>query len=329
VERYSFDFGPVVIAGTPYPHNGVSTAYAPRRTVLDKLLIDAAARAGADVREAFTLERVIVETGAAVGIRGHGAEGAPVEARARVVIGADGWNSGVARAVGAERYNEKPVLGNAFYTYWSGLPVDGMTTIIRGDRGFAAIPTHDDLTLVLVGCPYAQAGDFRRDTEANYLAAIDRDPDFAKKIRAAKREERYVGGGVPNFFRTPFGPGWALVGDAGYTKDPITGQGITDAFTSAELCAVALDDAFNGRRPLEDAMRDYQHRRDTKALPLYEFTTQLATLEPPPPEMQQLLASMQGNQSAMDAFVSVIAGTLPPAEFFDPDHLASTMGAPG
>jgi flavin-dependent dehydrogenase len=316
IERYTFDFGPFVIAGRPHPADGVSTAYAPRRTVLDKILVDAAADAGVEVREGFTVEEVVIEDGAVVGIRGHGPAGGTVTERARVVIGADGWNSIVARAVGAERYHDKPVLEVAFYTYWSGLPVDGIVTLLRGDRGFAALPTNDGLTLVLVGCPQAQARAFRRDVETNYLAAIELAPEFAAKVRAARREGAFAAGGVPNFFRGPYGPGWALVGDAGYTKDPVTAQGITDAFTSAERCAAALEDVFRGRRPYAEAMAEYQRERDRHALPIYEFTTQLATLEPPPPETQAQLAALVDDQGAMDAFVSVMAGTLSPVEFF-------------
>ncbi len=322
---YTFDFGPIVLSGTPHAHDGISHAYAPRRTVLDKILVDAAADAGAEVRECFTFDDVITEEGVVVGIRGRSEMGTPVAERARMVIGADGWNSRVARAVGAEQYRQKPVLENAFYTFWSGLPVDEFLTMLRGDRAVAAIPTNDGLTLVLAGCPYAHASMFRADVERNYFEAIDRVPEFADRLRAATREERFVGGGVPNFFRKPFGPGWALVGDAGYTKDPVTAQGISDAFRSAELCVAALDEAFDGRRPYDEAMSDYQHRRDSAAVPIYDFTTELAKLEPPPPEMQQLLAAMYGNQAAMDAFVSVIAGTLSPAAFFDPDHIQSMM----
>jgi flavin-dependent dehydrogenase len=327
IEHYSFDFGPVVIAGRPRPHDGISTAYAPRRTVLDKILVDAADRAGAEVRERFTVEDIVVEDGAVVGIRGHGDGGTSVVERARVVIGADGYNSRVARAVRPEQYNEMPVLENAFYTYWSGLPVDGFKTLIRGDRGFAAIPTNDDLTLVLVGCPAAQASAFKADVEANYLAAFDREPAFAARIRVATREERFAGGGVPNFFRKPYGAGWALVGDAGYTRDPITAQGISDAFHDAELCTTAVDDAFTGRRSFDQAMSHFQQARDERVLPIYEFTTQLATLEPPPPEMQQLLAAMHGNQGAMDGFVSVTAGTVSPVEFFAPENIGRIMSA--
>jgi 2-polyprenyl-6-methoxyphenol hydroxylase-like FAD-dependent oxidoreductase len=121
---------------------------------------------------------------------------------------------------------------------------------------------------------------------------------------------------VPNFFRRPFGAGWVLVGDAGYCKDPITAQGISDAFLDAERCAVALDDVFGGRRTFDDAMSEVQHRRDTQVLPIYELTTELAALAPPPPDLQRLLGSLPGDQAAMDDFVSVIAGTLSPVDFF-------------
>jgi 2-polyprenyl-6-methoxyphenol hydroxylase-like FAD-dependent oxidoreductase len=325
LDTYTFDFGPVVISGTPHPHEGSSTAYAPRRTVLDKILVDAAARAGAEVREGFTVEDLLFEDGAVVGLRGRDASGRPVGERARVVIGADGWNSRVARAVRPEQYDEKPMLENAFYTFWSGLPVDSFVTTIRGDRAFAAIPTNEDLTLLLVGFPYRDAGLFKADVEGNYLAALDREPQFAERVRHARREARFAGGGVPNFFRKPYGPGWALVGDAGYTRDPVTAQGISDAFRDAELCAAALHEAFDGGRSFDEAMSDYQQTRDLRARPIYEFTTQLATLDPPPPEMQQLLGASQGNQAAMDAFVSVIAGTMSPLEFLHPDHVASIL----
>jgi flavin-dependent dehydrogenase len=327
IETYSFDFGPFTIAGTPRPQDGVSTAYAPRRTVLDKILVDAADHAGAEVRERFTLEDVVIEDGAVVGIRGHGNGGETVLERARVVIGADGRNSHVAKVVGPEQYNEKPMLQWSYYTYWSGLPVDGMEIVIRPDRGWALFPTNDGLTLLVLGWPYSESKAYKADVEANYLKTLDLAPDIAERVRAATREERFAGGSVPNFFRKPFGPGWALVGDAGYTKDPITAQGISDAFRDAELCSTALDETFTGARAFEDAMSDYQQARDAHVLPMYDFTTQLATLEPPPPEMQQLLGAVHGNRDAMDAFVSITAGTVSPVEFFDPGHIGSIMSA--
>ena len=327
IDTYAFNFGPFTIAGTPQPHDGISTAYAPRRTVLDKILVDAADRAGAEVRERFTVDDIVFEDGAVVGIRGRGEDGKSVFEQARVVIGADGRNSHVAKAVKPEQYNEKPMLQWSYYTYWSGLPVDGFETYIRPDRGWGFFPTNDGLTLLVVGWPYAESKAYKADAEANYLKTLELVPDLAERVRAATRVERFSGGSVPNFFRKPYGPGWALVGDAGYNKDPITAQGISDAFRDAEVCSAALDESFSGRRSFEDAMSAWHRTRDAHVTPIFEFTTQLATLEAPPPEMQQLLGAVSGDRDAMNSFVSVVAGTVSPVEFFDPANIGRIMSA--
>ena len=198
---------------------------------------------------------------------------------------------------------------------------------IRPGRGWAAAPTHDDLTLVVAGWPFAEFEANKDDIEGNYLKMFDLAPEFADRVRAATREARFSGTAVPNFFRKPFGPGWALVGDAGYNKDFITAQGITDAFRDAELCATALDDAFSGAADFDAAMGEYQSTRDAHVLPMYDFTCQLATLEPPPPEMQQLLGAVHGNQEAMDGFARVNAGVTSPAEFFSEENVGRIFAA--
>jgi 2-polyprenyl-6-methoxyphenol hydroxylase-like FAD-dependent oxidoreductase len=328
IHHFGFDFGPVTITGTPHaPHEGAArVAYAPRRTVLDELLVRAAERAGAQVRERFTVEELVIEDGRVVGLRGHDEGGATVTERARVVIGADGRASKVARAVQAPEYHVVPNCQWASYTYWSGLPVDGMETVIRPGRGWAAIPTNDELTLLVMGCPVSEGPSFKADVEANYRKTLELDPAWAERVARARREERFAGASVPNYFRRPYGPGWALVGDAGHCKDPITAQGISDAFLDAERCAAALDDVLAGRRRLEEAMADHQRQRDERALPMYRFTTQLASFEPPTEEAQQLLAAIAGNRAAMDAFVSVTSGALSPDTFYDPAHLGPLLG---
>ena len=183
VESYSFDFGPFTITGTPRPCEGIATGYAPRRTVLDKILVDAAARAGAEVRERFSVEDVIVEDGTVVGIRGRGDGGTAVVERARVVIGADGRNSRVAKAVQPAQYNDKPMLQWSYYTYWSDLPVDGFEIVVRPDRGWAAMPTNDGLTLLVVGWPYSESAAYKADVEANYLKTLELAPEFAERVR--------------------------------------------------------------------------------------------------------------------------------------------------
>jgi len=325
INRYALDFGPIRISGTPRPADGSSTAYSPRRTVLDKLLVDAAAEAGAEVREAFTVEEILMEDGRVTGIRGHSRDGHSVTEHARVVIGADGRHSRVAETVQAERYNERPRLEQTYYTYWSGLPTDSLEVYIRPDRGFGVMPTHDGLTLLVLGWPYAEADAFKHDIEGNYLKTLELAPEFAERVRQAKREERFTGGSNLNFFRKPFGNGWALVGDAGYEKDNITAQGISDAFRDAELCVTALDETFTGARSFNDAMADYHRIRDEQAMPIFEFTCQMATLEPPPPEMQQLLGAVSGQTEAMDDFVSLLAGTVSPADFFSEGNVGKIM----
>ena len=327
LETYSFDFGFFTIAGTPRPCEGISVGYAPRRFLLDKILLDAAAAAGAEVQEHFSVDELLVEDGVVQGIHGHDADGTATTHRARVVVGADGRQSRVARAVRAEQYLEKPRLQWAYYTYWRDLPVDGFTTVIRPDRGWGAFPTNDGLTLLVVGWPYAEAAAYKAGVEGNYLRTLDLAPEFAARVRAATRAEPFAGGAVPNFLRKPYGPGWALVGDAGYTKDPITAQGMSDAFRDAELCAGALDASLRGSSSFDDAMSAYQLTRDAEVLPIYEFTTQLATLAPPPPEVGQLLAAVAGNRDAMNMFAGVIAGTVSPMEFFAPDNIGRIMGA--
>jgi 2-polyprenyl-6-methoxyphenol hydroxylase-like FAD-dependent oxidoreductase len=321
IQTYTFDFGAFTIAGAPGTREA-PVAYCPRRTILDKLLVDAAAQSGAEIREAFAVEEVLIEGGRVIGIKGRSTHGDSVIERARVVVGADGRRSFVARAVQPEHYDQKPPLLAAYYTYWSGLEMDGrFENYVRNRRGFAVAPTHDDLTLVIVGWPYAEFSDYRRDIEGHYLRTIELVPAFADRLRRAKREAKFAGAAVPNYFRKPYGPGWALVGDAGYNRDFITGQGIMDAFHDAELCVAALDRAFSGTQCFDAAMKEYQRKRDARVKAMYEFTCQLATLEPPSPEMQQLFGAIHGNAKAMDDFARMNAGTISPAEFFAPENV--------
>ncbi|GAA0558733.1 NAD(P)/FAD-dependent oxidoreductase [Paractinoplanes ferrugineus] len=319
VGRYSFDFGPVTLAGAPGTAES-PYAYAPRRTLLDQILLDAAAAAGAEVRAGFVVEELIFDDdGRVTGVRGGGG----VSERARVVVGADGRNSVVARAVGAKSYEDHPPLTVGYYSYWSNLPTDTFEAYSRPGRGWAVCPTNDGLTMVVGGWPHAELAAHRDDVEATLTETFALSPEFTERIRDAKREERIVGATVPNYFRVPFGDGWALVGDAGYSRDFITAQGITDAFLDAGELAHALDRTLRGE---PGALAGYQARRDARAMPHYQMTLGIASLQPPDEQMIQLVGAIAGNQPAMDAFARLNSGVTSPPEFFAPDHIGRLLG---
>ncbi len=273
-------------------------AYCPRRTVLDKILVDGAVAAGVELREGFAVRELLWDGDGVAGIKGSAVGGsATVEERAKIVIGADGMHSTVARDVTPVEYNAKPSLSFGYYAYWSNVP-GGAEIHFMDDAGILVFPTHDELACVAVGGPTELFPEFRKDIEGNYMKIIQKAPGVVERMRNAKREERFVGtNDQPNFFRKPYGPGWALVGDAGYHRDFVTGLGITDAFRDAELLVEAVDDGFAGRRRPEEALAGYEQRRNTIAEPLYDLTTQLVSGEPPQPA--QFIAFAAAMQAMM------------------------------
>lgn len=329
ITKMSFDLGPFALVGAPPPAGDVAGSCAPRRTVLDKLLVDAAVDAGAELLEGFSVSDLIFDDGKVTGLRGRTKGGPETEFRAGIVVGADGLHSLVARAVDAPAYQDRGSLTCACYAYWADVPVDGGELYPRGDRFVIAFPTHDDLTVVVTMWPHAEASTFRRDVEANYLGTLDeRVPELAQRVRGGRRQGHFVSTAeLPNVFRRPFGPGWALVGDAGYHQDPLIAHGITNAFRDAELLAEAIDAGLSGQTPLGVALADYERRRNQAATPIFELNCQLASLTPPPPEMLQLFGALAGNQPDIDAFWGAIEGTVPIAEFFAPTNVERIVRA--
>jgi len=322
ITTFHFDFRTFVLTGSPPAADGVREAYAPRRKVLDSILVDAAAAAGAELRTAFSVDDLLFENGAVCGIHGRNKGGSTVVEKARILIGADGMHSIVAKTVQAAEYNVKPPLQGPYFSYWSGVQMKGFEFYPGAYRGAFGWMTNDGLALIGVGFAAKDHSAVRADIEGSYMRAIREDaPELAGRMQNGHREERFIGGVVANYFRKPFGPGWALVGDAGYLKDPCTAEGITDAFHSAELLVEAIDSGFSGRQTLDEALAAYEQERNHAAFPLYEFTCQLATLAPPPPEMQQLLAALKGNQEQTDRFFGIFAQTVSVPEFFAPENM--------
>jgi flavin-dependent dehydrogenase len=327
ITTFEFDFGAFTLTGSPPPADGVKEAYAPRRKVLDDILVQAAVEAGAELRAGFSVDELNWDNNRVVGIRGREKGGSAVTDQARIVIGADGMHSIVARAVQAPEYNTKPALEGPYFSYWSGVQMKGFEFHPGPYRGAFGWMTNDGLALIGVGFEAKSHATVRTDIEGHYLRAIAEDaPDLAQRIQGGHREERFVGGLVPNYFRKPFGPGWALVGDAGYLKDPCTAEGITDALHSAELLADAIDSGLSGHEPLDIALERYEQQRNDAAFPLYEFTCQLASLAPPPLEMQRLFAALKGNQGQTNRFFGLFAQTVSIPEFFAAENMERIFG---
>lgn len=312
-----FDLGDVVLTGQIPAAGGVSEAYAPRRIALDQLLAEAAVKAGAELRDATTLEELRTDGDAVTGIRGRTRDGIRFDADATLVVGADGMHSAVAKAVGAKAYHTRPALQGTYFSYFSDVPVPGIELYVRDRRAVYAWQTNDDLTLVGANWTAADYSHVRPDIEGGFHQVLgDAAPRLAERVRAGCRESRFIGGSIPNYFRTSSGPGWALVGDAGYLKDPCTAQGITDALRHAQLLSDAVDDGLTGRVPMPQALADYERRRNEAALPMYEFTCSLAPLAPPSSEMAHLYGSLAGDQARTEQFFGVFAGVIPVGEFF-------------
>ena len=328
VTTYRLDMGEFAIAGTPRGLRTAPRSYAPRRFAMDAILVEAAATAGVEIRAGFAVDELVVEDGVVRGIRGRSG-GAPVTERATVVIGADGVRSFVAKAVGAAVYHDAPTLSVLYYAYWSGLPFRGdFNLYLRGQRGIGVISTADGLNVVVAAWPIAEFEANRHDLAGNYRKTFATDPELDALLNEARMESRIRGATMPNAYRQSFGPGWALVGDAGYVKDATPAQGISDAFIDAESLSAALDDVLSGRRAFDAALADHQRARDDRTRPMFDFTGQLAGFDPPSEEDAALFAAIAADAQASDDFASVLAGTMRVETFFDPANLGRLLGEP-
>jgi flavin-dependent dehydrogenase len=254
------------------------------------------------------VEDLTFEDGRVTGIRGRRG----VNESGRFVIGADGRNSAVAKRVGATTYAERPTLACWYFSYWSGVRSEGLEMYRRENRMVFAHPTNDDLFTVFVGWPIAELPSVRPGVEAQMMAVIDTLPELADRIRAGRRVERIYGATqLPNFLRKPYGPGWALVGDAGCHKDPARALGVCDALRDAELLATSLTESLSGVRPADVTLAEYQARRDAATMDDYEANIRAALFTPLAPEILEARAAIRDDPRAMAQFCLAWEGRLP------------------
>lgn len=259
------------------PEGGIDHLIAPRRTVLDRVLVDAAISAGAEIHHGVCLQELVIgRNGKVTGCILNGPDGFVETVNSDLIIGADGRQSSVARLAGAETYRQGRTSTGCVYGYFEGIPDRGFEWYFAEGVAAGAIPTNHGQHCVFTGVAGTRfAKIFRADIESGFMnVAAANAPSLAKSLSVAKRVDRLRGfGGIPGFFRQSFGPGWALVGDAGYFKDPLTALGITDALRDAHLLARAI---LEGR---ESGFARYQEVRDQMSIELFEITEQVASFE--------------------------------------------------
>jgi flavin-dependent dehydrogenase len=325
----SMDINDVTLVGRDLAVDGVAYGYGPRRRVLDALLINAAVEAGAEFRPGVIVEGYLAEDDVIVGIRGREvAGGARITERATITIGADGRNSPLARFVKAETYEATPTAAIWSFSYWSGVPCKALEGYVRARDAIFAFPTNDNLTAIFVGTAIEELGVIRSGTDTHRMRVLDAVPAIGERVRAGKREERWYGAAdLPNFYRKPYGKGWALVGDAGLHKDPFLALGICDALRDVELLALALDQGFSGRQPIEQALHDFERRRNQASREDFAENLRLARFEPLAPEFLALRAAIRGNQEAINQMYRAREGMIPREAFFNSENLQKLMGA--
>ena len=323
IRHLNFSYTGIEIAGFADPIDGIDVVYCPRRTVLDQILVDGARDAGAEVIEGFTVTDLLSEGGRVTGIRGREGDGPEVEFKARFVVGADGSNSVVAQKVGAETYRHLPAGCFIYYSYFSGLDWGMHHRTGFGEQQIGTWPTNDGVNLLAVMRRRDRFADFRADVEGSFQEVFDQvAPELGAQLRdSGERVENWRPMRYPdNYYRRSHGPGWALVGDAGYHKDPFTGWGITDAFKYGELLAEQLHKGLSGAAEIDAAVAEYEKLRDEQSNGTFELTCSISelTLEP---YYDSVFRATSMSPSGIKQFFGLIAGGIPGEEYFAPSNL--------
>jgi 2-polyprenyl-6-methoxyphenol hydroxylase-like FAD-dependent oxidoreductase len=247
-----------------------------RRITLDDILVRRLKQTpNVKLLEGAKVDSLVWEEDRVVGVTWKGSDDRN-EARAKVVIGADGLRSFVAKGVNAEYEAQEPVNRAMYYAYFRGIePQEGPAAEFhyRGNHLAYVIPCDDDLTLIAISVPIDMFGEFKRDPEGNLMEKLGEMKEIAPRLENAERDGPIRGSGsVSGYLRIPYGPGWALVGDASMVMDPWSGQGIDQASTHAVMLARHLDEFLAGEKGWDVAMKAYHEARNEFSMKTYRRT---------------------------------------------------------
>ncbi|MGY5059960.1 NAD(P)/FAD-dependent oxidoreductase [Streptomyces sp. 900105755] len=320
IDHQSYEAPGVRLDGFSLPVDGHRTTYAPRRFVLDPILARGAVAAGADFRESCMVHDLLFEGDRVVGVRYTTPGGAEATERARLVVGADGMRSLVARKAGAPKVIEHPRMTCTYYSYWAGVPAH-FELYERPGRWIALAPTNNDLTLIMAYFPQSEFANVRTAVEPAYLEAVRTTaPELHERMSEGQRVEQMYGTGhQENYFRKAYGPGWVLLGDAVHHKDSITARGITDAFIQAQSLTRHIGKRLHDDKALEAALRRYERDLDDTFSTLYQGALNVAELKPE--RQAEMLRKLAGHQELTDRFFSTVSGACSFDDFYNDDLL--------
>jgi flavin-dependent dehydrogenase len=314
LDRAVYQVADVHMAGCSMPVDGQRAAYAPRRDVLDPILANAAAAAGAEFHDGCAVTDLLREDDRVIGVRYTDRTGRTQEERARLVVGADGMRSTVARLVEAPMILEDPLMTCVYYSYFTDVPAD-FELYEAPRRWIGCAPTNDGQTLIAAYFPQSEFDEVRADALPHYLANIEQTaPDLYSRVQDGHRIGRLFGtGDQRNFFRKAAGPGWVLIGDAGHHKDSISGRGITDAFLQARLLVEHIDDL--------DA---FAAARDDLLMEHYQNTLIVAGLTVQPDRLR-LLRAIARDPELVERYFSTVAGVLSVEDLYPEELLLESI----
>jgi len=288
------------ISVTIRPSEGVDALYAPRRYVLDRILVDAAAAAGAHVLHETTVTELIRDTSDRItGVRVRGRRNESMSLHAHLTIGADGVRSTVAAETAAPVILQGSSASAVLYRYLTDLPAAGYEWAYGEGAAAGLIPTNDS-TCVFVATTPTRMHSLRSSGAEQAFATLlaSAAPSLVDRVADAKRATSLRGwGGIPGYLRRGWGDGWALVGDAGYFKDPITTHGMTDALRDAELLADAVLAVLSGCGEAS-AFEAYEGTRDRLSRDMFDVTEAVAAYDWSLHKVRHLLRDVSAAMSA-------------------------------
>ncbi|MFE7717722.1 NAD(P)/FAD-dependent oxidoreductase [Nocardia rhizosphaerihabitans] len=319
--------------GSAFPAvDGIDYAMCVRRAGLDAALVRTAVAAGAEIRPRCRVTSVVWDGNRCAGVRYLDSAGRVVEIRAALVVGADGRRSTIARAVGAEQpFLTVPSGRDCYFAYWRDT-ADAARHIAAQWREGAdlgtAFPCDDGLVLSLVQPP-AVAGGARGPGEAErrYAEALARIPDLTERLRGCERVGRVRSAtGISSYFRRSAGSGWALPGDSGHFKDPVTAQGIRDALHYGRTLAESVVEVLDDPRALDAALTEWERRRITECREIFHWTNRLARGEAMRPLEIELYRTAVDDPELAEITTGIFSRTRRAAELYTPARALRLAG---